>query len=66
SIPQSSFVTLKVYDIIGNEIATLVNEEKAAGRYDINFDASNQSSGVYLYSITAGNYNEVKKMTLIK
>ena len=66
SIPQSSFVTLKVYDIIGNEIATLVNENKAAGRYEINFDASNQSSGVYLYSITAGNYNEVRKMTLIK
>lgn len=66
TIPQSSFVTLKVYDIIGNEVATLVNENKEAGRYNVNFDASNLSSGIYLYSITAGNFTEVRKMTLIK
>ncbi|MFO7526336.1 MAG: M1 family aminopeptidase [Ignavibacteriaceae bacterium] len=70
TIPQSTFVTLKVFDIIGNEVAVLVNEQKEAGRYDVNFDASSVSrqisSGVYLYSITAGNYNEVRKMTLIK
>lgn len=66
TIPQSSFVTLKVYDIIGNEVATLVNENKEAGRYNVNFDAANLSSGIYLYSITAGNFTEVRKMTLIK
>jgi hypothetical protein len=66
SVPQNSFVTLKVYDIIGNEISTLVNESKAAGRYDVSFDASRLSSGIYFYSISAGNFNEVRKMTLIK
>ncbi len=66
SIPQSSFVTLKVYDIIGNEVATLVNQIQSAGRYDIRFDASNLSNGVYLYSIKTDNFTSTKKMILIK
>jgi hypothetical protein len=66
SIPQSSFVTLKVYDIIGNEVATLVNETKSAGKYDIRFDASNLSNGVYLYSIKTDNFTSTKKMILMK
>jgi len=66
SIPQSSFVTLRVYDIIGNEVATLVNETKSAGKYDVRFDASNLSNGVYLYSIKTNNYTSTKKMILMK
>ncbi|MFC2102804.1 T9SS type A sorting domain-containing protein [Bacteroidota bacterium] len=61
-------VMLIVYDISGNEIATLVNEEKPAGTYEIEFDASmyNLSSGIYFYRITAGSYRETKRMVLIK
>lgn len=66
NIPQNTFVILKVYDIIGNEVATLANEEKPAGKYNINFDAGNLSSGIYFYSINAGTFNQVRKMTLIK
>jgi photosystem II stability/assembly factor-like uncharacterized protein len=66
SIPQKSDVSVKIFDILGNEVATLVNETKEAGRYNINFNASNYSSGVYFYSIKAGNFTETKKMTLLK
>ena len=66
SVPQSSYVTLKVYDILGNEITTLVDETKEAGRYDINFDASSLSTGVYLYKINAGSFTSIKKMLLMK
>ncbi|GAB6283443.1 MAG: hypothetical protein STSR0008_22100 [Ignavibacterium sp.] len=67
-----SFVTLKVYDILGNEIATLVNEEKPAGTYEITFDASKLSSGVYFYRLKANGIDgssrfvDVKKMTVLK
>jgi outer membrane protein assembly factor BamB len=66
SIPQNSFVTLKVYDIIGNEVATLVNQTQSAGKYDIKFDASSSSNGVYLYSIKTDNFTSTKKMLLMK
>ncbi len=66
SIPSSEFISLKVYDILGNEVATLVNEEKPAGEYDVTFDASTLTSGVYLYRLRAGNYTEIKKMILMK
>lgn len=66
SIPQSSFVTLKVYDIIGNEVATLVNQNQQAGKYDIRFDARNLSNGVYMYSIKTDNFTSTKKMILMK
>ena len=65
-IPKHSFVTLKIFDILGREIATLVNEEKQIGKYSLKFDASNLSSGIYFYRITAGNFSSVKKMILIK
>ena len=65
-IPKHSFVTLKVFDILGREIATLVNEEKQIGKYSFKFDASNLSSDIYFYRITAGNLSSVKKMLLIK
>ena len=60
------FVQLKVYDVIGNEIATLVNEQKPAGEYEIEFDASNLPSGVYFYQIKAGSFVETKKMILLR
>ncbi|NLT51475.1 MAG: T9SS type A sorting domain-containing protein [Ignavibacteria bacterium] len=65
-LPMNSFVNLKVYDILGREVATLVNEEKPAGNYEVKFDASNISSGVYLYKLQAGEYNKTMKMILIK
>ena len=63
---QSQLVTLKVYDILGNEIATLVNEAKPAGSYEVNFDATSLSSGIYFYAIKAGSFIETKKMILLK
>jgi len=66
SIPTSEFVTLKVYDMLGREVATLVNENLSAGSYSYNFDASNLTSGVYLYKLQAGKYSETKKMILMK
>ncbi|MDP4117336.1 MAG: T9SS type A sorting domain-containing protein, partial [Bacteroidota bacterium] len=65
-LPQSGPVTIKVYDVLGNEVKTLVNEYKSAGEYSINFDAGKLSSGVYIYRITSGGYTSAKKMTLIK
>ncbi len=70
SIPQRSLVTIKVYDEIGNEIIELMNEEKAANTYTIEFSTSNLgrsfASGVYYYKITAGTYTATKKMILLK
>jgi len=62
----NDFVPLKVYDILGNEVANLVNEEKPAGSYEINFDASSLSSGTYFYKLQAGSFIETKKMILLK
>ena len=66
SIPNTSLVTLKVYDILGKEIATLVNEEKPAGNYEVNFNGNRLSSGIYFYKIQAGGYSSMKKMVLLK
>ena len=65
-LPADGFVTLKVYDILGNEVTTLVNEQKVAGKYEVNFSASSLASGVYIYKIQAGSFNSSKKMILIK
>lgn len=65
-LPKASHVTIKVYDMIGREVATLVNEDKEQGRYTALFDASHLSSGIYIYSIKSGDYTAVKKMSLIK
>jgi len=59
-------VTLKVYDVLGNEVATLVNEEKQPGVYEVEFDASNLSSGIYFYQLKAGNFISIKKMVLLR
>jgi hypothetical protein len=65
-IANNGFVTLKVYDILGNEVATLVNEKKSAGYYEVTFDASNYPTGVYFYKLTTDNFTETKKMLMIK
>ncbi len=74
SLSSKQFVTLKVYDVLGNEIATLVNEEKSAGMYEVEFrsgsasggDAYSLPSGIYFYNLKAGNFVETKKMVLLK
>jgi hypothetical protein len=66
SIPQSSNVVLKVFDILGNEIETLVNEEKPTGTYEINWYAEGLPSGVYFYQFQAGGFVETKKMVLLR
>ncbi len=66
SIPKTSFVTIKVYDVLGREVSTLVNEEKQPGNYKIKFDGINFSSGIYFYQMNAGDYVDVKKFVLIK
>ncbi|MBK7629453.1 MAG: T9SS type A sorting domain-containing protein [Ignavibacteriales bacterium] len=64
--PVSSHQSLKIYDVLGNEVATLVNEYKSAGSYEIVFNASKLSSGIYFYRFTAGSFVQTKKMILIK
>jgi len=61
-----SFVAIKVYDVLGNEIATLVNEEKPVGEYEVEFDGSKLTSGIYFYRLQAGSFIETKKMVLMK
>ncbi|MDQ3019997.1 MAG: T9SS type A sorting domain-containing protein [Bacteroidota bacterium] len=62
----NSFVTLKVYDVIGKEVITLVNEKKSPGKYSVEFDGSNLSNGIYFYKIESGKFVSTKKMLLIK
>ncbi len=66
ALPQRGVVILKVYDLLGREIETLVNEEKEAGYYDVIFDGSEFSSGTYIYTLNTGNFRESKKLLLIK
>ncbi|MGD8777354.1 MAG: T9SS type A sorting domain-containing protein [Ignavibacteria bacterium] len=66
SIPEDNYVTLKVYDLMGQEISTLISGKLNAGQYEMNFDASNLASGVYLYRLKAGSYSITKKMVLLK
>ncbi len=65
-LPQSGFVTLKVYDVLGNEAASLVNEQKNPGKYSVDFDASKLASGVYIYQLRVNEYLSSKKMLLLK
>ncbi len=66
AVPQTSLVNIKVYDLTGQEVASLVNETKEAGTYEIKFDARNLASGVYIYRMVAGNFTSVKKLNLLK
>jgi len=65
-VPQESFVSIKVYDFLGREVITLVNETRVIGSYEQVFDASNLPSGTYFYTMIAGNYSATKKMILLK
>jgi Secretion system C-terminal sorting domain/FIMAH domain len=65
-IPQTTFVTLKVYNSLGQEIAILVNEQQSTGTYDVEFKSSNLPSGLYIYKIQTNNYQSAKKMILLK
>jgi len=66
SIPKSEFVTLKIYNTLGEEVTTLVSDMLSAGSYDYEWDASNLASGVYLYRLQAGDYVETRKMVLMR
>jgi len=66
SVPGESFVSLKVYNVLGNEISSLINEEKQAGEYVVEFNGANLPSGLYIYELSAGSYLSAEKMMLIK
>jgi hypothetical protein len=66
SIPIRSFVSLRAYDLLGNEIVTLASGEKPAGSYDIEFSAIGLPSGIYFYQLKTGKYSSTKKMLLLK
>lgn len=66
SIPEKSFVTIRVYDVLGNLVTSLVNSQMEAGEHSVNFNASSLSSGIYYYQITAGNNIATKKLMLLK
>jgi hypothetical protein len=66
SIPTQSKVIIKVYDVIGNEIETLMDEQKSVGTYELTWNAENLPSGVYFYQLKAGDYISTKKMVLLR
>ncbi len=66
AIPKQGLVTMKIYDILGREVRTLVNEVKQAGNYTVDFNASEFSSGVYFYKLTSGDFSDIKRMILVK
>jgi len=63
---RGGLVTLRIYDILGNEIATLVNEDKPAGEYEVEFDGTGLTSGVYFYTLFTGNFVKTMKMILLR
>ncbi|HZH73110.1 MAG TPA: T9SS type A sorting domain-containing protein, partial [Mariniphaga sp.] len=65
-VPEDGVVSLRIYDILGKEVKTLVNEQKTVGKYEISFDASGFASGVYIYRIQVNDFVSVKKMMLLK
>ena len=66
SIPTKSYVSLKIYNILGEEVKTLVSGVRNAGKYIMKFDASNLASGVYIYRIKSGTFSHSKKLILLK
>lgn len=66
SMKEEGLVTLKVYDVLGKEVATLINENKPEGNYEVDFNASHLPSGMYIYKIQVGNFSDAKKMLLTK
>ncbi|MGB5893268.1 MAG: T9SS type A sorting domain-containing protein, partial [Ignavibacteriaceae bacterium] len=66
SLPSERFISLTVYDVLGSEIVTLVNEEKPAGEYEVEFNSKGLTSGIYFYQLKVGKFIETKKMILLK
>jgi len=66
SIKDAGLVKLEIYDILGRKVATIVSEEKQAGNYEVNFNGSNLSSGIYFYKLTTGSFTQIRKMQLLK
>ena len=66
ALPKASFVTLKVYDMLGREVAELVNGTKSAGQYIVDFDASSLTSGIYFYRLETNGFVDVKRMVVLK
>ncbi len=66
TLPKSEFTTLKIYNLLGKEVANLVSAKLQQGNHTYNFDGSNLASGVYYYQLVAGEYREVRKMLLVK
>ncbi|MFZ1280312.1 MAG: T9SS type A sorting domain-containing protein [Ignavibacteriaceae bacterium] len=66
SIAKNEFVSLKVYDVLGREVTTLINEEVSAGNYNVSFNASGLTSGIYFYTLSAGKISQTKSMILLK
>jgi hypothetical protein len=66
SIPKSGLVTIKIYNVLGKEIETLINEEKSAGNYSLVFSAGNLPSGIYFYQMQSGNFSQIKKLIILK
>jgi len=65
-VPEFSHVSLKIYDLLGREVADLVNEQQVAGSYNVQFDGLDLASGIYFYQIKAGSFIDTKKMMLLK
>ena len=65
-LPKDGLVTLKIFDMLGKELKTLVNEQKEIGKYTVQFDASSLASGMYVYQLRVNDYTAVKKMLLVK
>ena len=66
SIPNDEFVSLRIYDVLGREVAQIINERRSAGTHQVEFDGASLNSGVYYYTLTAGSYTETKKMLMVK
>ena len=66
SIPKQSNVKIKVFDILGREVITLLNDNKIAGNYSLTFDGSDLSTGIYFYQIRTGNFTQTKKMIILR
>lgn len=66
SLPEASDVTLAVYDMLGREVASLVDGQKSAGSYEVSFSAMNLSSGIYFYRLSTGNFTKIRSMTFVK
>lgn len=66
NLPKEAMVSIKVYDMLGREMKTLIKEYKSAGSYNVEFNASNLTSGIYFYRLTAGDFTQVKKLVLMK